>query len=151
MRYKSQSMWNAVKVAVIFMNFLALGSQAREVQGELVGPRLVRAKSGQKVLEYICTAAASEEEARTVKLWLKPRNRSIRLFLGGGVTVDGTASRTRIPAQDKVFYVFPHSLESYKFKLTFSTNGLGNEAELRLVSGEDSIVCQLSSPNLLGD
>lgn len=149
------------KAIVIIGLFSSLGSFAdvpptspkspEVVEGELSGPRRVQVRSRAVVLEYLCTALASDESARTVKMWLKPKTRSVKVFLGDGVTVEGTASRTRVPVEDKVYYSFPHGLEKYPFQLTFYTNRLGDDAELRLVHGQDAIRCKLPVSDALAE
>ena len=121
-----------------------------ELKGELSGPTLVPNKKMERVLEYTCTAVASDDEARSVRMRLRPKSRAVTLFLGQGVTVEGTASRTRVPSEEKVVYTFLNSLENYRFKLVFSTTKSGDKAELRLASGDDAIVCGFddSVPNL---
>ena len=135
-------MSTSLKIIGIIGLILAGFASAGELVGELSGPRLIRNRKRERLLEYVCTARATNEEGRTVTLLLKPKGRSVKLFLGQGVTVEGTATRTRIPGEEKVFYHFQNGLEAFAFKLTFSTNQSGDDAELRLVSGTDAIVCR---------
>lgn len=138
------------KVLVLIVFLISMGAFGAELKGELTGPRVIPNARMERVLEYTCTAMASEEDARSVRMRLRPKSRAVTLFLGQGVTVEGTASRTRLPSEQKIVYTFLNSLENYRFKLVFSTTKTGDKADLRLASGDDAISCAFdrSVPNL---
>lgn len=150
MRYKAPMFEKLSKILVLIVFLMSLGAVGAELKGELSGPRLIPNKQMERVLEYTCTALANDEEARSVRMRIRPKSRAVTLFLGQGVTVEGTASRTRVPSEEKIVYTFLNSLENYRFKLVFSTTKSGDKAELRLASGDDAISCALdeSVPNL---
>lgn len=133
----------AVKVVVIVLVIAAAEGFALEMTGVLEGPKIVSKPGKPRMLEYVCTAMApTTQEVRSVRLRLRPKGRLIKIYLGQGVTVEGSAVRTHIPAEETTYYSLPSELAAYRFRLDFSTNKLGDKAELRLVSGAESIVCR---------